>query len=273
MQNVDIVVHTAAMKHVDLSEYNPFEAVKTNVFGLQNVVDTAIDESVEKVVFTSSDKSVAPSNTMGATKLLGERLVTAGNKYRGKRDIELASVRFGNVVNSSQSVVQLFDNQIRQGGPVTLTDERMTRFFLTFTDISNLVTGAIEHMQGGEIFLKKMEAMRIEDLAHGMIETLAPRYGYDPEGIEVQLIGRRVGETLHEKVMTEREAGRVVENGDLYAIPPEDVGSVSSINREELTEFSKPEVVERSSGESELLTQDEVNSFIENHIVPEVCNE
>ncbi|WP_435196371.1 SDR family NAD(P)-dependent oxidoreductase [Natronomonas sp. EA1] len=273
MQNVDIVVHTAAMKHVDISEYNPFEAVKTNVLGLQNIVDTAIDESVEKLVFTSSDKAVAPSNTMGTTKLLGERLVTAGNKYRGNREITLASVRFGNVVNSSESVVQLFAEQIQNGGPVTLTDERMTRFFLTFEGIGDLVLGALEHMEGGEVFLRKMTAMRIEDLAQAMIDVLAPQYGYDPEQVQVELIGRRIGETIHEHIMTEREAHRAVENGELYAIPPEKTTENGYLTHKGLEGFSAPEVVERSSGEADLLAPAEVRSFVEDEIVSEVKDE
>jgi UDP-N-acetylglucosamine 4,6-dehydratase len=149
MSDIDVVVHMAAMKHVDISEYNPFEAVKTNVIGLQNVVDAAIDSGVRRLMFTSSDKAAHPANTMGTTKLLGEKLITAGNKYKGEADLRLASVRFGNVINSSRSVIPIFRDQISDGGPVTLTDPRMTRFFLTYDDISHLVRSALEYTTGG----------------------------------------------------------------------------------------------------------------------------
>lgn len=221
MTNVDTVFHTAAMKHVDICEYNPFEAVKTNALGLQNVVDAAIDASVDRFVFTSSDKAVHPANTMGTTKLLGEKLVTAGNTYSGGSEIDLTSVRFGNVINSSRSVIPLFTEQIRDGGPVTLTDERMTRFFLTYDDIFELVTGAAKKTTGGEVFVYKMPAIRIADLAEAMIETVAPNHGYDPEDIEIEIIGPRPGETFHEEIMTEREARRAYENDSMYAILPE----------------------------------------------------
>ncbi|MCU4974976.1 polysaccharide biosynthesis protein [Halobacteria archaeon AArc-m2/3/4] len=221
MEDIDIVIHTAAMKHVDVCEYNPFEAVKTNALGLQNVVDTAIDTNVQRVVFTSSDKAVNPANTMGTTKLLGEKLITAGNNHRGDRDLRFASVRFGNIINSSQSVIPIFTEQIRQGGPVTLTDERMTRFFLTYDDVFDLVSQAVTKMQGGEVFVYKMPAIRIEDLAEAMIETFAPEFGYDPSEIDVDVIGPRPGETFHEEIMTEREARRAYENDSMYAIQPE----------------------------------------------------
>ncbi|ELY45591.1 polysaccharide biosynthesis protein CapD [Natronorubrum sulfidifaciens JCM 14089] len=221
MEDIDVVIHTAAMKHVDVCEYNPFEAVKTNTLGLQNIVDTAIDENVQRVVFTSSDKAVNPANTMGTTKLLGEKLITAGNNHRGDRDLRLSSVRFGNIINSSQSVIPIFTDQIREGGPVTLTDERMTRFFLTYDDVFDLVSQAIETMQGGEVFVYKMPAIKIEDLAKAMIETLAPEFGYEPSEIDIDVIGRRPGETFHEEIMTEREARRARENDSMYAIQPE----------------------------------------------------
>lgn len=259
MEDIDIVVHTAAMKHVDISEYNPFEAVKTNVVGLQNVVDTAIDSAVEQFVFTSSDKAANPANTMGTTKLLGEKLTTAGNTYTGGSDISLASVRFGNVINSSQSVVPIFREQIKTGGPVTLTDERMTRFFLTYDDIKQLVMGAIEHMTGGEVFIQKMKAINIEDLAHAMIDVLAPEFGYEPSEIEIEIIGRRVGETLHEEIMTQREAGRVLESESLFAIPPETQDENSRYRSHDGIEgFEEAEELIRTSETAEKLDRNEI---------------
>ena len=262
MAGVDIVVHTAAMKHVDICEYNPFEAVKTNALGLQNVVDTAIDENVNRVVFTSSDKAVHPANTMGTTKLLGEKLVTAGNTYRGDRDLRLASVRFGNVINSSRSVIPLFTQQIRDGGPVTLTDERMTRFFLTYDDVFDLVTGAAAKTTGGEVFVYKMPAIRIEDLAEAMIETLAPEYGYAPEGIDIDVIGPRPGETFHEEIVTERESRRAYENGSMYAILPE---ATDTRDPDPPDGFKPVSDVVLSSENAEKLSKSEIVTLLENN--------
>jgi FlaA1/EpsC-like NDP-sugar epimerase len=262
MEGVDIVVHTAAMKHVDICEYNPFEAVQTNAVGLQNVVDTAIDADVDRVVFTSSDKAVNPANTMGTTKLLGEKLVTTGNKHAGDRDIRFASVRFGNVINSSQSVIPLFKDQIREGGPVTLTDPRMTRFFLTYDDVADLVTSAVEETEGGEIFVYKMPAVMIEDLAQALIEVLAPEYGYKPKEIEIDVIGRRLGETFHEEIMTERETLRAVENETLYAVLPETAEGKGYLTHDGLDGFSEGDDVTRSTAQAETLSPSEIKSLL-----------
>jgi UDP-N-acetylglucosamine 4,6-dehydratase len=260
MEGVDTVIHTAGMKHVDICEYNPFEAVKTNAVGLQNVVDAAIDAGAERVVFTSSDKAVNPANTMGTTKLLGEKLITAGNKHSGRPDLRLASVRFGNIINSSQSVIPLFTDQIRAGGPVELTDERMTRFFLTYDDVFELVTQALERMEGGEVFVHKMEAIRIADLAAAMVETLAPAFGHDPADIDIEVVGRRPGETFHEEIMTERETRRACETESLYAIPPEDMGYLSY---EPPEGFSEATDIVRSSKNAETLSKDEIAALLE----------
>lgn len=259
MENIDIVIHTAAMKHVDICEYNPFEAVKTNSLGLQNVVDAAIDSGVERVIFTSSDKAVNPANTMGTTKLLGEKLITAGNKHSGRADLRLASVRFGNIINSSQSVIPLFRDQIKSGGPVTLTDERMTRFFLTYDEVFDLVEQAIEKTKGGEVFVHKMKAIRIEDLASAMIETLGPEYGHDPEEINIELVGRRPGETFHEEIMTKREARKALENETLYAIPPETTGYLSD---EAPDGFTETEDIVLSSESAEKLSKAEIKTLL-----------
>jgi FlaA1/EpsC-like NDP-sugar epimerase len=261
MEDIDIVIHAAAMKHVDISEYNPFEAVKTNVMGLQNVVDIAIDMDVDRVVFTSSDKAVNPANTMGTTKLLGEKLVTAGNKYRGGADLRLSSVRFGNVVGSSGSVIPLFEEQISEGGPVTLTDRRMTRFFLTHGEMADLLVSAVCLTEGGEVFVRKMTGIRIEDLANAMVRELAPEYGYDTSNIDINIVGRRVGETVHEKIMTEREAQRAIENDTLYAIPP-DTESDKYLDYEGIEGFEPATDPVKSSENATLLDQDEIVPFV-----------
>ncbi len=270
MDGVDLVIHMAAMKHVDICEYNPFEAVKTNAVGLQNVVDAAIDANVDRFVFTSSDKAVHPANTMGTTKLLGEKLVTAGNTYSGESDIDLASVRFGNVIKSSQSVIPLFTEQIREGGPVTLTDERMTRFFLTYDDVFDLVTGAAKKTAGGEVFVYKMPAIRIPDLADAMIETLAPRYGYTPEDIDIEVIGPRPGETFHEEIMTERESRRAYENGSMYAILPE---ATETRTPDPPEGFEEVDDVVLSSKDENMLSKSEIISLLETDDSIEKTNE
>jgi len=259
IEGIDIVVHTTAMKHVDISEYNAFETVKTNVLGLQNLIDAAIDHDVQRVVFTSSDKAVDPANTMGTTKLLGEKLITAANKYSGRQDLQLTSVRFGNVINSSQSVGPIFHEQIKTGGPLTLTDPEMTRFFLTYDDITELISEALRRTVGGETFLYKMPAIRIEDLAEEMIEVLAPRYDYDPAEIQIETIGRRPGETMHEHIMTERETQRALESEKLYAIPPEPNGY---IDYEGLDGFESTGDIIRSSENEYPLDRDQIVDMI-----------
>jgi FlaA1/EpsC-like NDP-sugar epimerase len=262
MQDIDIVVHTAAMKHVDISEYNPFEAVKTNVLGLQNVIDAAIDAEADRLVFTSSDKAVDPANTMGTTKLLGEKLVTAGNKYSGPSGLVLAGVRFGNVLNSSQSVVPRFHRQIRDGGPVTVTDGDMSRFFLTYTDIADLVTTAVTQTEGGEVFVRKMDAIRIGDLAEAMIDWIAPQYGHDPEEILIEHIGPRLGETMHEKIMTEREATRALESPGTYAIPPETEAS-GYLSHDGIEGYEPAEEIVRSSEHAPYLSPAEIIDLLQ----------
>jgi FlaA1/EpsC-like NDP-sugar epimerase len=262
VDGIDIVIHTAAMKHVDISEYNPFEAVKTNVMGLQNLIDASIGAGVERFVFTSSDKAAHPANTMGTTKLLGEKLVTAANKYSGSNDIQLASVRFGNVINSSQSVIPIFHEQIKEGGPVTLTDPKMTRFFLTYDDVAELVLKAVNYTEGGEIFVHKMDAIRIEDLAEAMIDALAPTFEYDPADIEITQTGRRVAETFHEEILTEREVSRTIENESLYAVIPEQSGENGYLTHDGIKGFEPVNGVVRSSENAEKLTREEIYQLL-----------
>jgi len=270
VDGIDIVVHTAAMKHVDVCEYNPFEAVQTNIVGLQNLIEAAIDADVDRFIFTSSDKAVHPANTMGTTKLLGEKLVTAANKYRGSHDIRLASVRFGNVINSSQSVIPVFKEQIAKGGPVTLTDPRMTRFFLTYDDVTSLVVDAMEHTNGGEVFVSKMDALRIEDLAEAMIDVFAPAYGYDPDDIEITETGARVGETFDEEILTKREVSRTIESESLYAVTPEQSGENGYLTHDGIEGFEPVNGVVRSSEHAEKLTREEIVALLETEFPEEI---
>ncbi len=220
-ENIDIIFHTAALKHVEACEYNPFEAVKTNILGMQNVIDVAIDNNVSKTIFTSSDKAVNPSNTMGATKLLAEKLMTSANYYKGARNCIFFSVRFGNVMGSRGSVIPLFKQQIKSGGPVTITDPTMTRFMMSMSQAIDLVFKSTEIAQGGEVFIFKMPVVNISDLAGVLIEEMAPKYGYGHDDIRLEIIGTKPGEKMYEELMTEDEAARSLEREDMYIIIPE----------------------------------------------------
>ena len=210
VEGADMVVHAAAMKQVEACEYNPFEAVRTNVLGAQHVVDSAIDAHVEKVVALSTDKAVNPVNLYGATKLCQEKIFVQGNAYAAQRDTRLACVRYGNVVGSRGSVVPVFRRQMESEGRITITDERMTRFWIMLPQAVDLVLYALEHMHGGEVFIPKIPSMRITDLA----EAIAP-------GAQSDIIGIRPGEKLHELLITADESRHAIDAGEVYIVLPE----------------------------------------------------
>ncbi|NIM94142.1 MAG: UDP-N-acetylglucosamine 4,6-dehydratase (inverting) [Anaerolineales bacterium] len=207
-RGVDVVVHAAALKQVPTAEYNPFEAVKTNVFGAQNVIDAAIDCGVEKVVALSTDKAVNPVNIYGATKLCAEKIFIQGNAYSGDGGPKFSCVRYGNVLGSRGSVLPLFNDQ-KKTGKITITDKRMTRFWITLDDAVELVIKAFWHMEGGEVFVPKIPSMRVIDLA----KAIAPH-------CEIKVIGIRPGEKLHEVLVTEEEGRNTVTYDGKYVILP-----------------------------------------------------
>jgi FlaA1/EpsC-like NDP-sugar epimerase len=219
-QGVDIVFHLAAHKHVILAEYNPFDTVQTNANGVQNVIQAVLKNGVKRVIFTSSDKAVNPTSVMGTTKLLGERLITAANISSYKSETILASSRFGNVLGSRGSVVPIFIEQIIKGGPVTVTDKRMTRFIMTIRQAADLVIKGAMLAKGGEVFITKMPVIRIIDLAKVMIEMLAPKYGYDPGEIKIKFIGAKPGEKMYEELMSKEEATRSMELQEMFVTLP-----------------------------------------------------
>jgi len=221
LEGVDIVFHAAALKHVPLCEYNPFEAVKVNVLGTQTLIDASMDEGVEKFVMISTDKAVDPANVMGATKLLAEKLTVTANLYRGKRKTAFLCVRFGNVMGSRGSVIPVFKEQIRRRQAITVTDPDMTRFMMSVGDAFDLVMRATTMATGGEIFIIKMPSMRLADLAAVMVEAMAPRYGHSSDDIKVQYVGKRAGEKDHEDLMTESEARIALEMDDMFVILPQ----------------------------------------------------
>lgn len=199
MDGVDLVVHAAAMKHVPLCEYNPAEAVKTNVLGAQNVIDCSIDAKVPRTVAISTDKAANPVNLYGATKLCAEKLFVHAGAYAGARDLRFACVRYGNVLGSRGSVIPLFRNQAASG-VLTVTDERMTRFWISLRQAVRFVFWCIEEMRGGEIFVPKIPSMRVVDLARSIA----------PEAM-LKEVGIRSGEKLHETLLTCEEARSAVE--------------------------------------------------------------
>jgi UDP-N-acetylglucosamine 4,6-dehydratase len=219
-RDIDIVFHAAALKHVPISEYNPFEVVRTNVIGTQNLLEASIWAKVEKFIFISTDKAVNPASTLGASKLLCEKLVLDAASYRGPKLSAFSCVRFGNVLGTRGSVWHVFAPQIAKGGPVTVTDGAMTRFVMLSDQAVELLLRAAELARGGEIFVLKMDGARIQDLAQAMIEELAPRFGRNAKEIRIKEVGMRPGEKMHEDLMTEEEAGRSLDAGQLYAILP-----------------------------------------------------
>ena len=220
MRGVDIVFHAAALKHVILCERSPEQALLSNINGVQNIIAAANSNGVETVIFTSSDKAVNPTNVMGTSKLMGERLMTAANSNKRGGGPVFVSTRFGNVLGSNGSVIPIFRKQIAQGGPVTLTDRFMTRFVMSIRESVRLVLDSAEMAKGGEVFVTKMPTVRIEDLAVAMIEELAPRYGHAPREIEIVEIGVKPGEKLYEELMNEEETRRAVELEKYFSVLP-----------------------------------------------------
>lgn len=209
-EGVDIVVHAAALKQVPATEYNPFEAVKTNIVGSQNVINAALATNVSKVLFVSSDKAVEPINLYGATKLAAEKLFVAANVYVGiGKQTAFSVVRYGNVIGSRGSLVELVE-RLRPTGRIPLTDVRMTRFWIQIEQVMDIVLECLSLMHGGEVFVPKMKNMRVADV----IKSLAPECKIDDIGI-------RPGEKLHETLITEYEAIRAKELSRVYVIKPE----------------------------------------------------
>ena len=266
-RGVDIVFHVAAFKHVYLSEYNPFDAVMTNVIGTQNVLKAATANGVERLLFTSSDKAVNPTNVMGSTKLLAERMVTAYNVSPGSAKTVFANSRFGNVVGSRGSVVPVFYKQIKKGGPVTVTDPRMTRFIMSIPEAARLVIEACTLAKGGEVFISKMPIIRIVDLAAVMIETLAPRFGHKPEDIRIEYIGAKAGEKMYEELLSSEEIARTKELENHFVTLP-----AFRFMFEEIDYYYPGEVSERVdrpyiSADEHAMSKEELETYMIEHKV------
>ena len=222
MDGIDVVFHAAALKHVPLCEYNPFEAVQTNVIGTSNAIEAAISVGVERLVFISTDKAIEPVSTMGATKLLAERVVKSASTscLRPK----LSIVRFGNVLGSRGSLVPEIRRQIAEDGRLKLTHPDMTRFMMSIADAVRLTLDAVSGSQGGETFILRMPALRISDMIEVLRAEIAPTLNLDPASIPIDITGIRPGEKLHERLLTREEERFVVDGGNhlLVLHPPTD---------------------------------------------------
>ena len=257
LEGIDVVIHAAALKQVPACEYNPFEAIKTNIIGAQNIIEACIDKGVKQVVALSTDKAAAPINLYGATKLCSDKLFVAANNFKGKRDIKFSVVRYGNVIGSRGSVIPFFLNK-RTEGMLPITDERMTRFNITLEEGVNLVLYALENMWGGEIFVPKIPSYRIIDVA----EAVAP-------GCTIRNVGIRPGEKLHEEMVTTTDALNTVEFAKYFVILP-------SIGLWNVAEFMAafdghlcPGGFSYNSGtNTEWLTVKDIRTLIRTHVDP-----
>jgi UDP-N-acetylglucosamine 4,6-dehydratase len=246
---VDIVVHAAALKQVPACEYNPIEAIMTNVMGARNVIDAAIDRGVERVLALSTDKAVNPINLYGATKLCAEKLFVHANAYRRQGETIISNVRYGNVIGSRGSVIPLFREQ-RKSGRITITDSSMTRFWLTLEQGIEFVVTCIEQMRGGEVFVPKIPSMSIMDLA----QAIAP-------GCEIAYTGIRSGEKLHEVLISEDESRHTRDAGDRYVVIPEHEWWTTS--PDEVGTVLPPNFVYTSDKNDHWLTMDDLKALAE----------
>ena len=246
--NIDLVYHTAAMKHVIICDDFPIESAKTNIFGTQNVVDLAIKYGIPKMITISTDKSAYPVNVMGATKLIAERITLNAN---------YSCVRFGNVANSRGSVIPVFIDNLLNKKPITITDPNVTRFIIGIPDAVKLVIKATKYAKGGEIFILKMKAFRLGDLLDVILDRIAPRLGISKEDIKVNITGLVSGEKLHEDLINTTESNRVCELDDMYMILRnlnEDVSKYQNIKKIDLHEYTSKDV--------ELIAKEEIEEIV-----------
>ena len=253
MEDIDVVFHTAALKHVPVAEYNPFEAIKTNVFGTQNVIESCLDNQVKMALAIGTDKAVSPLNTYGATKLLMERMFTAANFYKGAHKTNFLCVRYGNVLGSRGSVVPKFIEQIQKGEKITITDPRMTRFNITMKQAIDLIFRAIKNGKDGEIFIPKLKAYTVDELKNVIIEIVGKK-------IQVQKIPVRPGEKFHETLINKDEIQYAFESKDDYIIRSPGIETLSDIKSRNLkkVKFTEP----YSSDKVQLIDKQELKNII-----------
>ena len=261
---VDYIFNAAAIKHVPISEYNPMEAISVNIIGLNNIIEAALVHEVKKIIHISTDKSVLPTTVMGATKMLGERLCISRNWAKGKHSLIISAVRFGNVLGSRGSVIPLIKNQIENGNEVTLTGEKMNRFFMSISQAVHLVLRAMILSYGSEIFVLKMSTIHIKDLVEVIIEKYAPKIGKEPKSIKIKDIGPRIGEKFDEDLISPIEYISCYELDDMYVIyPVMDFGTKFQFN--ELKNGTSVKIDENfiySTQNQKLLTKKEIWAFL-----------
>ena len=253
LKDVNIVIHAAALKQMPVAEYNPFEAVKTNVLGTENLIDSCLDNNVELVLAIGTDKAVSPVNTYGATKFLMERLFVSANFFKGKQKIKFLCVRYGNVLGSRGSIVPVFVNQIKSGKKVTVTDPKMTRFNITMDEALNLIFRAIKNGSGGEIFVPKLKAYTVEDMKDAIIEGMN-------SNTESELISIRAGEKIHEFLINYDELRNTFENDEDYVIVDKQLQD-SDFNKDN-TLVTTTLIQPYSSDKVQLLTKDELKEIL-----------
>lgn len=258
MQDVDYVFHTAAMKQVPACEYDPFEAVKTNIIGTQNVINASINARVKKAIFISTDKAIAPTNTYGATKLMAERLIASAQYNNGDKYTKFAAVRFGNVMGSRGSVIPLFIKQINDKKKITITDINMSRFMMSLKQATELTLKAMQICYGGEIFILKMPIVNLKDLAEVIIESQCSKLNLKPEEIEIQEIGLRPGEKMYEELMNLEESHMAYETDDMFILP-----SSFLSNRTYYKNFKKANIGSYSSNDKKGIDKRELKKLLE----------
>jgi len=258
MENIDVVIHAAALKQVPAAEYNPFEAIKTNVLGAQNVIECALDAGVQDVVALSTDKAAAPINLYGATKLCSDKLFTAANNIRGDRDIRFSVVRYGNVMGSRGSVIPFFLSR-KASGVLPITDPRMTRFNISLQEGVDMVIWAIENAQGGEVFVPQIPSYRILDVA----EAIGPE-------CEKPVVGIRPGEKIHEEMITASDSYNTVDLGQYYAILPM-AGSMDARDycNNNGCHLVEPGFAYNSGSNSRFLSVEELRELIRSNVDPD----
>jgi len=254
LEGVDIVIHAAALKQVPVAEYNPFEAVKTNVNGAANLIEACLDNNVGIVLGVGTDKAVSPLNTYGATKLLMERLFVTANFYKGDHKVKFLTVRYGNVLGSRGSIVPIFVNQIQNGKKITITDPEMTRFNITMNDALNLIFRALENGEGGEIYIPKLKAYKVGDMRDAILEIMNSRN-------ETEIISVRTGEKYHESLIIVDELRNTFETDEDYIISAEEKQDGKLKNTTLNQQYSSDKV--------ELLTKDELKKIlIDSNLIP-----
>ncbi len=273
MSGIDLVFHAAALKHVVMCERSPMEAIQTNVHGVQNIIRAATENGVEKVVFTSSDKAVNPTNVMGTSKLMGERLITAANSMKHGNGPIFASTRFGNVLGSRGSVLPIFRKQIANGGPVTLTNSQMTRFIMSIEQSVQLIIDSMGLAKGGEVFITKMPVVKIADLAQVMIDELAPKYGYSSDDIKIKLIDIKPGEKLYEELMNEEETRRTIELKRYFSVMPAFRGLYQNINYNYDEEISRSVNNAYNSAHQPSLDAEDILRFLHQYNLLELASQ